>query len=435
LALRVLHLIESAAAQANCATLAMFHDAYGRLGEIEQHAVLLGGDTLSATVVNAGVKLEDVTCIHTPGGSALAGYFALKSHLRREGLDTRSGSQSFDVIHCWSPRALMLAAVTFRQTPKLLTLTTTLTKREAKLVRVLTGGVAGRVHVLALSNAIMRTLAQEGIDLSHVSVLRPAIDMSRVDSSARDSVRKSWGIHDDNAKVVALLSDPPTAVSAVHGVYISLNFSYSKSVDAVKLLVHPRQRDLHKARQMLGRQGMDNILIEDADVDQPWRVLPGCDVAMALGQEGAPIASSPTGRIHATERPADVHGRVDAFGTDASVEGGGGGLSLLWAMASNVPIVGEATYGISEIVEDRHSALLSKPGHALATVQRIESVLMDPKRHWELRDTARHEAYSFFSRSRYCDALRGVYESVQAGSAIEIPEIEATGGLRFSGRA
>ena len=89
----------------------------------------------------------------------------------------------------------------------------------------------------------------------------------------------------------------------------------------------------------------------------------------------------------------------------------------------------------TEIVEDRHSALLAKPGPLHPLAHRITQLLEDPHLAWKLRDTARHEAYSFFSRQRYCQSIQTVYEQLETGAPIEVPQLEATGGLRFAGRA
>ena len=166
----------------------------------------------------------------------------------------------------------------------------------------------------------------------------------------------------------------------------------------VRLLVHPRQRNRLRAVRMWRGLGRSHWLITDAALDEPWQVLPGCDMALAMGP-------------HA------------------------GNLSLLWAMAANVPIVGEATYATSEIVEDRHSALLTKPGEAHQLGHRIRQLVDDPQLAWQIRDAARHEAYSFFSRQHYCKRVQVVYKQLIAGRAVEVPQLEVTGGLRFTGRA
>jgi len=64
----------------------------------------------------------------------------------------------------------------------------------------------------------------------------------------------------------------------------------------------------------------------------------------------------------------------------------------------------------------------------------LRQLIDDPQLAWKLRDTARHEAYSFFSRQRYGQSLQTVYQQVVAGEPVEIPPMEVTGGLRFAGR-
>src|SRR5690606_36726272 len=99
----------------------------------------------------------------------------------------------------------------------------------------------------------------------------------------------------------------------------------------------------------------------DEALARPWELLPACDAALAIGP-------------HA------------------------GGVSLLWAMACNILIVGEATYAVSEIVEDRHSALLCKPGDAQAAAHRLPPLLDERQLACKLRATAHSEAFSLFSR-------------------------------------
>jgi glycosyltransferase involved in cell wall biosynthesis len=100
-----------------------------------------------------------------------------------------------------------------------------------------------------------------------------------------------------------------------------------------------------------------------------------------------------------------------------------------------VPIVGEATYAISEIVEDHHSALLAKPGQPKSLAHRVSQLLADRLLAYKLRDTARHEAFSFFSRQRYCESLQGIYNQMLESRPVAIPDMPITGGLRFTGRA
>ena len=169
------------------------------------------------------------------------------------------------------------------------------------------------------------------------------------------------------------------------------------SVTTPRLLVHPDQLNLVRAQRMARQLGVPDRLIVDRTLAQPWHAFVGVDAVMAQGEVA--------------------------------------GLSLLWAMACNVPIVGESTYAISEIVEDRHSALLTKPNQSYALSHRLRTLFDDAQLSWKLRDTARHEAYSFFSRQRYCQSLQTVYEQMLAAQPVQVPAMEVTGGLRFTGRA
>jgi len=111
----------------------------------------------------------------------------------------------------------------------------------------------------------------------------------------------------------------------------------------------------------------------------------------------------------------------------------GGGLPLIWAMAAGVPIVAEATYTASEIVEDRHTALLTPPGDERAMRQRIEMLRQDAQLAWSLRDAARSEAFSLYKPSRYRRDLGTIYRQLIHGEPLAPPPPPMTGGDRFGG--
>ena len=58
-------------------------------------------------------------------------------------------------------------------------------------------------------------------------------------------------------------------------------------------------------------------------------------------------------------------------------------------MATNIPIIGEANYANSEIVEDHHSALLTQPNFTPNLALRITQLLTDPQLAWKLRTDER----------------------------------------------
>lgn len=402
-AMRVLHLIDAASPQACPTTLALLSEAIGRLIDVEQHVVLLGGSALRDAAKAAGIR--DATLIGTPFGRAMHGAFALRRQL--------AAMPRFDLVHAWSIGSLTLAALLLRDTPRVITLAMPPTPRQLHWLRMIVehspDAGSGGATVLATSATIRREAMSRGVPEKSVHVLRPGIDMGRVSKVNRSAVRESWGLPvgtpaDRTSHVIALLADPPHAHDALFSTLVCsiageiYGPRQPHSPHRVHVLAHP---DLHRrinAQAMTREMGVAHMVICDERLARPWEVLPACDLALATGANA-------------------------------------GGLSMLWAMASNIPIVAEAGYAVSEIVQANTSALVAKPGVHKQLALRINQIIDEPHTAWKLRDAARHECYSFFSRQRYCTQLKTVYEQVMAGQPVDIPPLESTGGLRFSGHS
>ncbi len=388
--MHVLHLIDAAGPQATPTTLALLSASLDRLGHIGQRVMLLGGAGLRRSARQAGID-------NAQSMPVIAGKAWLSGSAGRRAI---ADMGRFDLIHCWSIGALSMAAMHLRGTPRLLTVTVQPPRHAAHWLRMIQTYAPGQTIVLPISNTIRRDLIRGGVAEQAIHVVRPALDMARIEFADRRTLRDRWGAPDDETKIVALLGDPPHDPDALRAMMV-VNFasdSRAESPYPVRLLMHPDQRHRRRAREMAENLGHRDRYLIDAHIACPWRVLPGCDLALAIGKNA-------------------------------------GGLSLLWAMAANIPIVADASYAVSEIVEDRHSALLCKPDHPPAAAHRIRRLIDDPQLAWQLRDTARHEAYSFFSRQHYCHCLGIVYEQLAGGQPINVPPLEPTGGLRFTGRA
>lgn len=399
--MRVLHLIDQASPQAGDTTLALLATSLQRLNGVHQDVMLLGGTSFGEAAERAGIA--NAFRINVPRGSAVFGLPTVNSVVRQ--MKQNGTFDQFDVIHCWSIASFALAVLLFRNTPRFVTLTCAPTSKQIRWMRSLAGAAAGGTAMLPISNTIRRELLMHGIDESNVHVLRPAIDMAMVPHGDRDRLRESWSI-DESTRMIALLGDPVTEVDSMDvGMALILIHDAmldqpdpAKHIERVCLLVHPDFRHRIPAKSMVDQYlGRKDVIVEP-QLSEPWKILPGCDIAI-------------------------------------NMECGGGGLSLLWAMAANVPIVAEASYAISEIVEDRHSCLLVKPGQTKALAHRVTQLLEDQHQAWSLRDQARNEAFSFFSANQYCQNLKLVYEQMIEGQPIKVPDLQVTGGLRFSGRA
>ncbi len=384
--MHVLHLTDDSGPQAAPTGLAMLSDSQGRMGGIDQQVVALGSADFASKL--AAADLGEARLLKAPCGNPVMGYLSFRRHLSLNG--------RLDLLHCWSLGTLTLAVMVAPHTPRVATVTSQPTKRQARWYHVLCHDAPGRTVLLAPSATIRRSLLTGGILPEHVHTLRPGIDMSRVAFCDRRRIRRRWGV-DDQTRVLMVLSDPPARADAMGPALAAALASAAEATD-LRVVIHPHQHHRQRADRMMASSGHARLLLLEPEIVRPWRILPACDAALGFGPSA-------------------------------------GGMSLLWAMAANVPIIAEPTYAVSEIVEDRHSALLTRSSSPAGIARRIGQLLSDDHLAWRLRDTARHEAYSFFSRRRYCDDLAAVYRQVSRAEPVQVPAMASTGGLRFSGRA
>ncbi len=105
------------------------------------------------------------------------------------------------------------------------------------------------------------------------------------------------------------------------------------------------------------------------------------------------------------------------------------------AMAAGLPIVATVTYTTSELLEDRHTALMTQPRVPRRLAQRVLDLHENASLQWSIADMARTEAYEFFAHTRFVEQYRAVYRQVMSGEGVTVPEQAAGAGLRFHGRA
>jgi glycosyltransferase involved in cell wall biosynthesis len=89
---------------------------------------------------------------------------------------------------------------------------------------------------------------------------------------------------------------------------------------------------------------------------------------------------------------------------------------LAAAMASGLPIVGVASRAASELLEDRHTALLARTGKPKDLARRILDLEEDPALATRLGEQARTEAYEYFSMTRFVQEHKALYEHAAAAA-------------------
>lgn len=382
--LAILHLIDSASAQACPTTLALLGDALRQSQGLDQQVLLLGGKSLSQTAALAG--LNGVQRVRIPAGWMRAGwprgyrwisgrvYPGAAGPLRRR----LQALGHLNVVHFWSPSTLALASM-FGLTPLVLTLTCAPDGQTTRsLCHLASTRRSWPATVVTHSKAIVAQLVGAGVQTTEIRLLQPRVEPSRLDAAQRQLIRRSWGLESERAKVIALLSDPPQvadtldAIMAVGLAEESLAAT-GPGAPQLRLLVHPQQHHRLRAQRMMDRFGVGHCLIQDARLATPWRVLPACDAALALGPSG-------------------------------------GGLSLRWALAAGLPVVATATE--AEVLRDGQTALLGEAGKPKELAHRLHQLMLDPSLAQRLADGARRQALSEPPSPSYAGALREIYEQL-----------------------
>lgn len=416
--MRVLHLIDARGPGPSSVRAAMLADALPASAQHGHSILALGGGALTRAARDAG-WLPQAEVVHAPMGLGLCSITAALARVRALG--------RIDIIHAWSLGAATLASLLRPSTPCVLTLAHQPAPPALRWLRALVEHRAdshARLLILPVCNTLRRSLAAAGIDPSHAPTLRPAVPQGRVAFHARAELRTRWKLAEHD-RLIALLLDDPAGLH-VHRIMVVLGLLHEALGQStrLRLLVHPSTPGRRRWSRLTRTMNRHDALLVDDAAARPWDVLPACDAAIAPAPPASPAnPESPT-----TPAAASLHAppRLDSAAA----------LSLLWAMAANVPVVAHATYAHSEILEDRHSALLAHPDRPVHMARQLLRILEDRELAWRLRDTARHECYSLFSPSAHTAALRAVYQQLLSGApSVQVPPIPATGGLRFAGRA
>ena len=306
----------------------------------------------------------------------------------------RRGEEQFDIVHAWGGAALTAAAlagkgrILFSPSPE----------THPRTVRWLRAVMDYRhVEVAAPTTTLRRALVQRGVPIGQCHLIRPGVEFGRVPRRRRDpELRGRLGLS-DNDFVLLAAGESTRAASHVEAVWAAsiLYVAYEKykivawgrgsGRDSV---IHFAKKTMpgafRDARQRLGEQVGFEELIPAAD--------------MVLVTPRRPVATLP----------------------------------IALCMAAAMPIVSTVTSTVSELLEDRHTALMIT-GKPRQIARRAMDLIEDPQLQWRLADMARTEAYEYFSFTRFVNQFRAVYRQMAEGAKVEVPQDAPGAGLRFHG--
>lgn len=398
--LRVLHLLDARAVTGGPCAVRLLAELSGRLQGVEEDMLLLGG--LDEGLAARRIGLKDFHRLAAPTGRSLFAFSAIRRYLHQRG--------PYSLIHAWSPTTFSLSGLFAPSTPRVLMQSAAPSSGTVHWLRMLLGERPG--EILAASNTVARALKTHGVAEKRLHVLRPGVHIGLIDHAARAEIRERWDVAPDT-RVVALIGEPAHLCDAWRASWV-LSMLLAGGEDAA-LVVSPRSRRATAAWERLAELGMPQRLLLDGAAEEPWRVLSACDAVLFFGDD----------------RRDDVPDQTPIWRRPRASRPMPGMLPVLWAMAAGVPIVAEASYAVSEVLEHQHSAHLVKPGDTWGAARALHQIFSDPQSTWRLRDTARSESFSFFSRLRFCDQVRKVYEQIAEGYPVVVDDLPVTGGVRF----
>ncbi len=317
--------------------------------------------------------------------------FSALLHLRRD-----RAADAFDVVHAWGGRALAVAAVASDR-PIVFSPDRFPTERTVRWMRAVMS--ARDVHVVAPTDTTRRAFVTRGVPIERCHLVRPGVEFGQINRRRDARLRERLGFAPDD--FVMLAAGESTRAGA-HGLAVW--------AAAILHVLDPKYRLLLWGRGPLAAQaarfaehthqaGLMEVAQSRLKRDVRFEeLLPAADAVLVTATEPAPTL------------PVSV------------------------CMAAALPIVAVVTATVSELLEDRHTALMvGRPAPRLIA-QRVLDLRADPGLQWTISDMARTEAYEYFSLTRFLNQYRAIYRQVASGEKVEVPQQAPGAGLRFHGR-
>jgi glycosyltransferase involved in cell wall biosynthesis len=303
----------------------------------------------------------------------------------------------FDLIHAWGNRALTLAAMATRL-PLVYSPPPVASPRVRQWARAVLP--YRRVEIVCPTSTLRRLHVERGIPLARTHLIRPGVDFSRVNRRRNTDLRQQLGFTDDTRVILAVGEH----TQAAH---------HTAAIWATSILhvLDPRYRVL-----LWGRGPRAGYLVRFANNVHESALISVANHTLGRDVEFEDLLPA-----------ADV-AMVTAKGLVST-------LPISITMAAGLPIVSSVTYTTSELLEDRHTALMVPSPNPKKLAKRVTELYDNAQLQWSISDMARTEAYEYFPLTKFLSQYRTLYSQLAANQPIDLPEQAAGAGLRFHGRA
>ena len=266
--------------------------ALGLLRSWIDHSPQHGHDVV---VVGPSALIEMARSLHLPVSAALGAPHG-RAEMAAAGIRRVIAQRpEADAVVCWSPGTLQVTRLLASKVPAVACLAHRPTPGEAKLLARTIRRRRGATVVVCFSPTVAQAAVDGGVRNEGLHLVHPGMDASWCWSSERAGLRERWGVSDERAAVVAALATPPLEADAERaGLALSMAAEAMGNPgslrESLRLVCHPLQVHRDRARRVFDRVEMPRLIAQDPDAAMPWRILPGCDLAVVFGPFGDRIA-------------------------------------------------------------------------------------------------------------------------------------------------
>ena len=324
------------------------------------------------------------------GGTYSSGFAALV-RLRRG-----REMERYDVVHAFGARAMAVASVTSSR-PIVYSPDGFPGPRDVRWLRAIAG--ARNLHVVAPTETVRRALVMRGLPIERCHLIRPGVDFSLIKRRRDEARRAKLGFAPDD---FVILAPGDSTRAAAHSLAVWAA-SILHVLDAKYRLLLWGRGPLVAQAERFAQRTHQHGLMEVAERELRGRVpfeqlMSATDAVLVTATDPAPT------------------------------------LPVAVCMAAALPIVALVTPTTSELLEDRHTALMVGRPAPRILAQRVLDLRSDPGLQWTIADMARTEAYEYFSMTRFLSQWRAVYRQIASGQPVQVPQQAPGAGLRFHGR-
>ena len=405
--MRILHVIDPGSPGGGACTLQLLSEPLSRLNSVEQDVLLIGTERHEQLAWRCGVEPTGrITAARNE--PVLAGFAGrnFKDFLRS--YETRFGK--YDIIHNWTARSTLLTSVAAPHHKRMATLSVGPVNGVAMMA--LAKAMQTRpCTILATSVSVKRDYMVMGIPEEQIDVLPPAVHPEAVEEHLDDrgTVRARWGLtgEKEHAFAVGLLSEPANwcdAREAMNTIAVAVEAGRE-----MYLVVHPLAQRRIDAVKWAAKLGLDDHIVLDDDLPEPWRCVNGLDAALMLGDD--------RNAMDLAERGSPL---ALLLGGGRSLRPMSGVMPALWAMGAGVPVVAENSFALQEVIENGGTGLLFDQGNLNAATAALVKLYDDQSLRLRISQAARAHVHQHYHVSAYCVRLKDIYERIDEGRAARV---------------